>query len=436
MPKTAPQYPTERLRCWPKAKELRQQHYIDYANADKRGALRVCGSAWAFSSVPEGVGDIAWLTGEPYGASCAFDRPFSSDCLEAAEKRGYARDLCAYMRNYWGSILTDRYAFGGPFPKPDFFYTAHICCSHAKWYQVASELDGGTPTYAVDVSIGPHDQVTPHGIRYLVGQLQDSIEWMERITRRRYDDERLVRAVETETESMALWARICDLQRTIPAPLDEKSMYTLYVFGVLMKHRPETLAFYRELYDETRDRVARGIAAVPNERKRLITDTHPPWGFLDILRRMETRGAVPIGSLYTFGLTGMWDFPDDDMVPKRTPRELGCELRTREQALEAIARWTVCRPQHQHFYDPGLKTDLMLRLISGWKADGAILHFNRGCEGLSLGIAQNRMELVEKGVPVCVLEGNMGDEREFDHQGTLERIDSFLQTLDLESAAS
>ncbi|MBI2932730.1 MAG: benzoyl-CoA reductase, bzd-type, subunit O [Planctomycetes bacterium] len=426
-----PKYKTGPLKCWNKAKELRQKYYEDYVSAPKSGALRIGGSAWAFSAVPEGLGDVRWLTGEPYGASCAFDRKFSLSCLEAAEKKGYARDLCAYMRNYWGSILIDQYAFGGGFPKPDFFWTSHICCSHAKWYQVAGELEGGTPCYAVDVSVGPYTQITPHGVAYVVGQLQDGIAWMEKLTKRRYDDARLIEAVITETEAMSLWAKICMLNRNVPAPLDEKTMYALYVFGVIMKHRPEVLALYRELHDEVKERVERGIAACANESKRLISDTQPPWGFLDVFRHMETYGAVSIGSLYTFGLAGMWDFPDGTMVPKATPRQLGQTPRTREEALEAIVRWTLCRPEYQHFYNPGLKTDLMMRIIRDWKVDGALLHYNRGCEGLSLGIAQNRMELAAAGVPVSVFEGNMGDEREFDHARTLERIDSFLETLGL-----
>ncbi len=425
------QYPTGPLRCWGKAKELRDNYYRDYQSAPARGALRIGGSAWAFSAVPEGLGEVQWLTGEPYGASCAFNKDFSVQCMEAAEKKGYARDLCAYMRNYWGSILIGKYAFGGEFPKPDFLFTSHICCSHAKWYQVAGELEGDTPFFGVDVSVGPHDKITPHGVRYVVGQLEDAIEWMERITKRRYDDSRLIEAVHTEAEAMSLWASICQLNRTVPAPLDEKTMYALYVFGVIMKHRPEVLAFYRELYDEVKDRVARGIAACANEHIRLITDTQPPWGFLDIFRHMEKYGAVSVGSLYTYGLAGMWDFPDGDMVPKATPRQLGQELCTRADALEAIVRWTLCRPEYQHFFNPGIKTDLMLRIIRNWKVDGAILHYNRGCEGLSLGIAQNRMELVAAGVPVTVFEGNMGDEREFDHGRTLERIDSFLETMGL-----
>ncbi|MBK5099859.1 MAG: hypothetical protein JJE15_02560 [Desulfobacteraceae bacterium] len=48
-----------------------------------------------------------------------------------------------------------------------------------------------------------------------------------------------------------------------------------------------------------------------------------------------------------------------------------------------------------------------------------ILHYNRGCKGLSVGIAENRLGLLERGRKVMTYEGNMGDERE-NHQSNKE----------------
>ena len=58
-------------------------------------------------------------------------------------------------------------------------------------------------------------------------------------------------------------------------------------------------------------------------------------------------------------------------------------------------------------------------------------YYNRGCEGLSVGIAENRLGLLERGNKVMTYEGNMGDEREFDGQATINRIDIFMESLGL-----
>ena len=412
-------YPTEPLKIWKKAKELRETFYRNFAQAKDKGALRWMGSAWAFDAVPMGLGkDVYCITGEPYGATCAFDRPLSAKFLQAAENYGFARDLCSYMRNYWGSILCNEYALGGPFPKADFAWTQHICCSHAKWYQNACELEGGdVPLFIIDVGAGAYPpfepQMYPHRIDYVAGQLMDGIEWLENVTGRKFDDELFFEAAWNDFRSTNKWAQICMLNRAVPAPLDEKSIYSLYVFATLQKSNKDFADFYDELYDEVKDRVDRGIAAVPNESARVITDTQPPWGFLKIYRYMEKWGAVSIGSLYTFGLEGMWLY--DEQANDLTPRPLPSKKpQTREECCRMLADWHLCKPEYQHFYHPEYKTKLMDAIARKWKVDGIVLHYNRGCEGLTVGIAENRLGLLDRGHRVMAYEGNMGDEKEFD----------------------
>ena len=424
-------YETKPLNCWAKAKEIREEYYRDYANAHENGGIRWAGGAWTFGAIPCGLGDDVWsLTSEPYGASIAANKAFSLRCLEATEKAGYARDLCSYMRNYWGSILLNEYVFGGPFPKPDFIWQDHICCSHAKWYQVVSDLEGGIPQFCIDVSVGPYHEINEHKLDYVVGQMHDGIEWLQKTTGRTYDDAKLIEAVYQECRATALWAEISCLNKAKPAPLDEKTMYSLYVLGTLMKHSKVVADFYEELRDEVRWRVDNQIAAIANERCRLMSDTQPPWGFLSVFRYLEQFGAISVGSLYTFGLIGMFEVkPDGTWGPRTTPQEQGIEITDREQALRILADWNLSKPEWQHFYSPHLKTEMMVRIAREWSLDGVMLHYNRGCEGLSIGIAENRLGLIEAGYPVMTFEGNMGDEREFDLPKTTARIDAFMETL-------
>lgn len=426
-------YKTKPLDCWSQAKELRRNYYEKYATIKEKGGLRWTGGAWAFDAIPAGLGDdVVHITGEPYGATIAWNKDFALECMEAAEAKGWARDLCAYMRNYWGSMYLNRYAWGGEYPKPDFAFQDHICCSHAKWYQHVAEYEG-IPFFCIDVSVGPYNELNENRLNYVVAQMHEAIEWLERITGRTYDDEKLIEAVYNECRSTSTWAEICTLNKAIPAPLDEKTMYSLYVLGTLEKHAKEVADFYEELRDEVKERVEKGIAALATERCRLISDTQPPWGFLRVFRYLEKFGALSIGSLYTFGLIGMWEVKGDGTWgPRTTPQGKGIEIKTRDQALRILADWNLSRPEWQHFYFPQLKSEMMIRIVKEWSVDGVMLHYNRGCEGLSLGIAENRLALLEAGIPVMTFEGNMGDEREFDETRTMARIDAFMESLGLE----
>ncbi len=430
-------YPTEPLKLWKKAKELREQYYLNYAKAKDNGGLRWSGSAWALDALPAGLGtDVFSLTGEPYAAAISHDRKFAKECMDAAESYGFARDLCSYMRIYWGGMHLDKYLFGGKFPKPDFIFQTQICCSHSKWYQHVSTVEQ-VPQFYVDVGVGPYQDMTDARLDYVVGQLNEGIEFLEQSTGRKFDDELFIKAVKNEMRSTSRWADICALNKVKPAPLDEKTMYSLYVLATLSKSSQWCADFYDELYDEVKDRVARGIAAVPNETVRMMSDTQPPWSFLKIFRYLETFGAVSIGSLYTFALEGIWETKEDGSWGGRTlPWNKGIEMNDRQTALRLYADWNLSKPQWQHFYDPRLKTEMMLRIIKEWQVDGVMLHLNRGCEGLSMGIMENRMGIAKAGVPIMTYEGNMGDEREFDEVRTQARVDAFMEQLGLRRQAA
>ncbi|MFZ5645999.1 MAG: hypothetical protein ACOY30_00060 [Bacillota bacterium] len=75
----------------------------------------------------------------------------------------------------------------------------------------------------------------------------------------------------------------------------------------------------------------------------------------------------------------------------------------------------------------------MARIGREWGLNGIMLHYNRGCEGFSLGIAENRLGLIKEGFPAMTFEGNMGDERKFDEVSTMAGIDTFMESMDFKN---
>ncbi len=114
-------------------------------------------------------------------------------------------------------------------------------------------------------------------------------------------------------------------------------MFSLYVLGTLEKHSKEVADFYEELLDEVKYRVENQIAAVKHERCRLMSDTQPPWGFLKVFRYLEKFGAVSIGSLYTFGLIGVWETKEDgSWGPRTLLHKKESKLKTETRRLEYL----------------------------------------------------------------------------------------------------
>jgi benzoyl-CoA reductase subunit B len=427
-------YPTKPLDCWQKAKELRNRYFVDYNDAKRRGGLRFSGGALAFGAITAGLGDdVHGLAVEPYAALVAASGPFGAECLEATDKAGFARDVCAYTRNYWGSIILDKYALGGPFPMPDFRWQTHVCCTHAKCDTVASYLEGADiPCYAIDVAVGYYDPTKEHKVRYLVDQMQDGIEWLEQVTGRTYDDERLIEAVVNECRSATLWAEICTLNKNIPAPLDEKRMFTLQSLHTVMRETRELVEFYQELKDEVEDRVVSGIAAVPVEKCRLVSTRQPPWAMLKVWRYIEQYGAVSVGSLYTFALSTPWDITEDgSLLPVQSLEDRGIHIRDREDALHVLAELNMKIPTYYGFHDFDFSNRIMIKFVDDWHVDGVMMHLNRGCEAGGLGFLEGRRKLLDAGIPVMSYEGSVADDKELDEAGILNRLDIFLESLGL-----
>ncbi|MBI4288608.1 MAG: benzoyl-CoA reductase, bzd-type, subunit O [Chloroflexi bacterium] len=429
-------YKTRPLKMWQKAKELRLKFFKDIQTAKENGKTLVLVDSGSFIELPAGLEGHACLEGHPYGATVGMDLDFARECAEEVEARGYARDLCVYTRNFWGSMFRNRYYFGGEFPRPDFCIKRSLCDTESKWLQVCCE-HFNMPSFYIDFPLYPDRRTGKEDIEYLATQMSDCIEWMEKITGQKYNDDKFIHAAHNEFRTTSLWAEICTLNKAIPAPLDQKTIYTLYFPTVVSRYEDDTVHFYEELLAEVKDRVSDHIAALATERCRLWDDGIPPWYFLKLYRYLERYGAVVLGSIYTYTLHGAWeDQPDDSWGRATTPEERGMPLKTRDDALRALALWYLEKPIYPGMCLPGPKSEQLLRIIREWRIDGMMMHMNRGCEGLSLGAMEQRLALLKAGVPVTVYEGNSADKREFDENQVLDRLDAFMESLGMKKLDS
>jgi benzoyl-CoA reductase subunit B len=147
---------------------------------------------------------------------------------------------------------------------------------------------------------------------------------------------------------------------------------------------------------------------------------------------LEKYGAAVVASYYSIFLGGNLGLKEDGSWGRaKTPEERGWSLKTREDAVRALAHWYIERPIFESFFMPQTKAALHLKIYREWKGNGVIIHLNRGCEGMCMGSAEVRLILLESGIPVVAYEGNMGDRRELNEAQVLDRIDSFMESLGL-----
>lgn len=433
-----------KLHSYDAFNEYQYEVYRDFAEAD---GVKWAGSGWAYESIPEGLDDdVYFLAGEPYGAVVAYNKGVSREFLTAADAHGFPSELCGYMVNYWGGLTRDEYVLPDGtrydhFPRLDFNFTSHLCCTHAKWYQGAAELedrytvanDGPTPTYAIDVIGGANAQDDDDVLEYQKRQIREAIDFVQEASGRRFDDRKFVRAVRNELTTMALWAKICALQKNRPAPLEERRMFSLYVPSIARRSTDRAARLYRELHDEVEGLAEEGATVSGPQEFRFISDSPPPWAHLDIYRYFrEAYGAVSLGSLYTWGLTSTWRGYEGgdgwDWEPMASPMERGVEVDDRETAIEEMIKANLRKPSwHVFGSDLGVRKEITRRMVEQFDVDFVLIHLNRGCEGW----AQNQMGVVrhlkEHGIPVLKYEGNQADTRDFDPSELREKIDAFME---------
>ena len=129
---------------------------------------------------------------------------------ETMDARDYGNELCSAMRMQLGAMYegTNIRSPEGKIVKPDFIFQWHLCHPLAKCAQIAGEYMD-VPFFLVDSP----PKNAPGWKQWFVDQMQEFIEWAEKLTGRTYDDERLVEATKNEWEMMVTFARMNEFSR-------------------------------------------------------------------------------------------------------------------------------------------------------------------------------------------------------------------------------
>lgn len=432
-------YKVKPLDCWGKMKELRRDQVKQLWNAKKEGKILILGLVDQCNSIIRGLGGVSTFTFGPYFGKIMDNTELATQCAEATEARGFGPDTCATLRIQLGSIFLGFHNKGrdGTAVLPDFCLEMHQCDAQSKIAREMSE-HYNIPFFAIEMPPFPKAK------QYLVDQLQNSIEWMSKITKRPYDDEQLIDGVYNEWRTRVYFARTCELLQTVPAPLDQRMLAS---FNILLQVRkmcyPEVAALLKDLYEETKERVSEGISALGVENARLFHEgmfqqyVYKGWPQGGMARSVVDYGAIFIGSRIQYSLHGAWKVNENGAwEAPQTLEERGITLRTREEALQHLADlYTTYSPQMQCWMLLP-RVDYQMTTVKQWKVDGVVLNLDRTCHGNTPVLLEQRMSLQKAGIPAMVYEASSADPREFDRVKTLDALDAFLESMGLRKSSA
>jgi len=395
------------LLCTPRMKELVARHWLEgrYANLQRK-------VAWVTSGAPVELLkalDFYVLYPENHAAICGTAR-VAVEISSEAENAGFSRDLCSYARTDFGSMLSGKTPVGW-LPKPDLLMTCtNICQTVLFWYRVLAH-HFQVPLIVIDTPFMYHEEAEPHALAYVRKQLEDCVPIAEAVAGQALDEKKLEQTGQLSRMASELWMEVMERNQHVPAPISVIDQFVHMAPVVEMRGEAATVDYYAAMLKEVDRRIANGIGAVREERKRLLWDNLPIWYRLRYLAEfLAERRIALVASTYT----NAWG-------------ELACLIDPQDPfaSMARVYTYPILNRSTGH------KLASMRTMIERYRLDGAILHSDRSCKPYSMGQMDQRDRLIrEHHTPALLLEADHNDERCFAEEQVANRLSAFVEMLE------
>ncbi|MGB2799943.1 MAG: 2-hydroxyacyl-CoA dehydratase family protein [Dehalococcoidia bacterium] len=377
--------------------------------------------------------DLEVVYPENYGALLAATG-FAQPYLEYADADGFPTHLCGYsratlgytskmMRELKGEIPSE--APLGGMPKPIFLMSsAAVCDARYKWFQALGRymdvpvwtLEAPMPGVKELFMEGSYERIVDLGVKHL----REFITFVERITGRKLDWDKLDGTVDLMIEVNRLWHEISELRKAKPCPMHSRDFWSAMPAALfLMGDLEHSLQCFRDMYEEMKDRVKGHIGAIAEEKYRLVFAELPPWHSLGFFDRLAERG---------------WNFVVESFG-YRPPIPL--DLSEVSDPLEKITRFSLqvfvgyYKDALEHNVPAGALAYPYLKYVREWRCDGALLHPLISCRSASTHLPYVANLIMERlKVPSLTIEGDIVDLRLFDPEDAIARAEPFEETME------
>ncbi len=418
-------YEVKRFECWPMVKELRSKHFWHTWNAQKQGELFFLGQVYQNHGYLRGWGHYANPSIGPHFTRLARtpNAEGLTQVIEVAESYGLGRDVCGAMKCHIGQIfsgLSTTSPTGEKFCH-DIAISGSGCHAIMKTTQMAAEFMK-VPLFFSDNAVEKYNEKThrleptENGKKYWIAQMHESIEWMEKKTGRKYDDEAAITGLKVEMHSRKNWAKCLKLMQNIPAPMGLRTAFSMRLPLVTNTADPDVARYTDILVDELQHWVDNKYTDHKYEKIRLNHENLHPLYRADVLRSPEAYGAIFVNSrlLEDFAILGR----DDDChfyIPEN-PFEHGKELKTRDDIIDFL--WELHEINNGHEIAEN-RPEVTYARATDWKCSAIVVHNDRPCQVTMCNSLDRDIYVRERGIPVGHYTSSQGDPRDFDERRIL-----------------
>jgi benzoyl-CoA reductase/2-hydroxyglutaryl-CoA dehydratase subunit BcrC/BadD/HgdB len=382
--------------------------------------------------------DVVPVWTENYAGVCGAKRD-AQRFLERAESENFSRSLCTYALcglgfDAWREELGEmppEAPWGGQ-ARPDMMLGSGqlLCDPRNKWYQAAQHYMPDVPIYDVGLPWPSFEndydyrEVQEYYVKYIVEELRGLVKFLEKHTGKKMDWEHLSELVDLTDRTWNLIWEAYELRKAVPTPMGTGDAMNTMVPMVFMMGTQEGYDYYKDLYDELKQKIANKEGVIPDEKYRLIWGGGlPSWFALTDFNYFNSKGAVfPVETTYRM-IEATYNF-DMDLSKISDPLE--------HIAWRWVKFWTYWHDRARK--RPGSHPDVerLIKYIEDYKIDGIVMHEAFSCRSWHVGLIWqlNLLKKVYRDIPSLILESDIVDISSYNEADTRARIDAFIDTLE------
>jgi len=368
--------------------------------------------------------DIPFVVNQWWTAICAAKQmgPRFYDLLEQA---GYRNDICSYCAAAYACSLDPKSEEGpwGGLPNPTLIICGETCSSGIKIEELMTEAFGAEAFrihhYHQDVIRDNWWELSCDNWEELIGkkrldfyenELRLLISFLEQKTGRRLDLNRLIETLNNVNEQETYYRMTRDLiAKTVPAPVTVTDTVNAVMQAQWHRGTRWGVEMAKSLYEEVKERVEKGIPAVPNEKIRLLWIGRGLWFNLAFYQHFEEKyGAAFIWTMYLGIASDGYIRRNVEENPIRSLASRFCFLEDILHVPPFNSQWFVKEAKHNQI-------------------DGVVFLVPENCMNngdFSYNIIKS---LEDAGFPVCVLRADPADSKKWDQERMVAAVEELIE---------
>jgi len=318
--------------------------------------------------------------------------------LQTADKHGFSKDSCTFLRGVMGAFLQDM------LPRPDALVsTSYYCDGDPKIFDIFAEKYD-KPHFYLHVPFNVDDE---GAVDHLAEQLEEITVELAKVTGKTFEMDKLSEVIENSNEAYKYCMKVMELRRQSPSLMRGNEAFDYIAAISQLWGSKELIRIFKMLYEELEERAENSVFAVNDEEFRLLWCHLRPYYDNDIFDYLELNHKAVIAFENVNLVT--WE----QMDPQKPFKSLATKLLTSAGIgpAERMTRW-------------------MTKMVNDYNVDGIVWMASWGCRHFN-SLAQIVKDEMRKdgSVPFFILDLECVDKTNYSKEQVRTRLDAFMEVL-------